>query len=220
LRRAHNYALGMQWLPWPILATRRWPAVRYREKRAITLEEHEIILQREKNPELRAFYQLLWHLGGSQTDVASLTGEDVGWNDRTIFYRRGKNGVHAFLSFGDQATEILKSRPASGPLFPRLIQLHEKHRAKLFATRLATVGVSGVSLHSYRYAWAERAKQAGYPERYAMQALGHRSKAVHRAYARNAQIKLPALEDYERKIIPLNPYDVTPDAKDTLLASS
>ncbi len=27
---------------------------------------------------------------------------------------------------------------------------------------------------SYRYAWAERAKAAGYPERYAQIALGHR----------------------------------------------
>jgi hypothetical protein len=35
-----------------------------------------------------------------------------------------------------------------------------------------------------RYAWAERAKTAGYPERFAMENLGHNSKAVHRAYAR------------------------------------
>jgi methionyl-tRNA formyltransferase len=39
-----------------------------------------------------------------------------------------------------------------------------------------------VTLHSYRYAWAERAKTAGYPERFAQLALGHNSKAVHRAY--------------------------------------
>jgi hypothetical protein len=35
-------------------------------------------------------------------------------------------------------------------------------------------------------------------------ALGHNSKAVHRAYARNAQVVLPPLEDYERNIVPLN----------------
>ena len=54
-------------------------------------------------------------------------------------------------------------------------------------------------MHSYRYAWAERAKTAGYPERFAQVALGHNSKAVHRAYARKAQVTLPPLEDYERK---------------------
>ena len=53
-------------------------------------------------------------------------------------------------------------------------------------------------MHSYRYAWAERAKAARYPERYAIEVLGHNSQAVHRACARKAQVKLPALEVYER----------------------
>jgi hypothetical protein len=42
-------------------------------------------------------------------------------------------------------------------------------------------------------------KQCGYPERFAQEALGHNSKAVHRAYARRAQVKLPSLESYERE---------------------
>lgn len=49
-------------------------------------------------------------------------------------------------------------------------------------------GIKGVTLHSYRYAWAERAKVCGYPERFAQEALGHNSKAVHRAYAKRALI--------------------------------
>jgi len=89
-------------------------------------------------------------------------------------------------------------------LFPRLSQLHEKHRAKLFRRRCDTVGIVGVSLHSYRYAWAERAKIAGYPERFAQEALGHNSAAVHRAYAKKAQVTLPPLEEYEKKIVPFN----------------
>ena len=55
-----------------------------------------------------------------------------------------------------------------------------------------------MTLHSYRYAWAERAKTVGYPERFAQEALGHNSKAVHRAYAKRALMKLPSPEDYER----------------------
>lgn len=54
-------------------------------------------------------------------------------------------------------------------------------------------------MHSYRYAWAERAKTCGYPERFAQEALGHNSKAVHRAYSKNAQVTLPPLEDYEKR---------------------
>jgi integrase len=200
LRRAHNYAVGMQWLPWPVLPKFHWPPVQYREKRAITVEEHQKIIDRERNPATRAFYQLLWHLGGSQTDVATLTAEDIDWNDQTIAYQRRKTGVTSLISFGEEVAVILRTLPQVGQLFPALARIHERHRAKLFLKRLATVNVTGVSLHSYRYAWAERAKCAGYPERFAMQNLGQGSKAVHRAYSKKAQVKLPPLEDYEKKM--------------------
>jgi integrase len=58
-----------------------------------------------------------------------------------------------------------------------------------------------VTLHSYRYAWAEWAKVAGYPERFAQEALGHNSNAVHRASAKRALMKIPSLEDYEQKAL-------------------
>ncbi len=199
LRRLHNFALDMSWLPWPIVPKRQWPPVRYKEKRAVTLEEHEKIVARERNPATWAFYQLLWHLGGSQTDIATLTAKDIDWDERTISYSRRKTGVSAIISFGDEVAEILRTLPSSGELFPALARIHERHRAKLFLKRLATVGIKGISLHSYRYAWAERAKTAGYPERFAMQALGHNSKAVHRAYSKKAQMRLPSLEEYERE---------------------
>jgi hypothetical protein len=44
----------MNWLPWGIIPKRQWPKVRYKEKRAITLEEHEKIVAREGNAERRA----------------------------------------------------------------------------------------------------------------------------------------------------------------------
>jgi hypothetical protein len=53
--------------------------------------------------------------------------------------------------------------------------------------------------HSYRYAWAERAKVVGMPERFAQAALGHNSKAIHRAYAKKAEIIVPSLEEYETR---------------------
>jgi hypothetical protein len=62
--------------------------------------------------------------------------------------------------------------------------------------------IKGISLHSYRYAWAERAKSCGHPERYAMAALGHNSKAVHRAYAKRAAVEVPSLEEYEQRATP------------------
>jgi len=66
LRKLHNFCQNMNWLPWPIIPESQWPAVRYGPKRTITFAEHADIVERETNPERRAFYQLLWHLGGSQ----------------------------------------------------------------------------------------------------------------------------------------------------------
>ena len=63
LRRIHNFALDMNWLPWSVLPKRQWPKVKFKEKRAITLEEHERIIAAEVNPERKTLYQLCWHLG-------------------------------------------------------------------------------------------------------------------------------------------------------------
>lgn len=162
-------------------------------------------MEGESNGELRDYYELLWHLGASQTDMASLRCEDIDWTSRTISYARMKTGSQAIIRFGDFVAEILKRRPANGHLFPQVVRWKESDRAKAFIRRLRMVGITGVSLHSYRYSWAERAKTAGYPERFAQLALGHSSKAVHRAYAKNAQVTLPPLEEFENKIVPFNP---------------
>jgi hypothetical protein len=63
LRRIHNFALGMGWIAWFILAKKQWPEVRFAEKRAITWDEHLKILDREPNKEKAAFYELAWHIG-------------------------------------------------------------------------------------------------------------------------------------------------------------
>jgi hypothetical protein len=150
LRRLHNFAVGMHWLPWPVLPKRQWPAVQHKERRAITAEERRKIIERERNPEIRVYYQLLWHLGGSQTDIAELTAEDVNWNDHTISCRRNKTDVPVIITFGAEAASLLQSLPKSGPLFPHVARIKENHRAKMFIKRLKTVGIAGISLHSYR----------------------------------------------------------------------
>jgi integrase len=59
------------------------------------------------------------------------------------------------------------------------------------------LGIEGRSLHSYRYAWAQRARVAGMPEREAMNHLGHESRAIHAAYAGGATVATLPLEFYE-----------------------
>jgi integrase len=189
----------MTWLPWPVLPKKRWPEIRFKDKRGITLAEHLAIVARESNPERKAFYRLAWHLGAAQSDLAFLEGENIDWDNHVISFARKKTSSIALMRFDDEVTQILRSLPNTGPLFPRLRRAHEKHRAKEFKRRCVGLGIEGVTLHSYRYAWAERAKVAGYPERFAQEALGHNSKAVHRAYARKAQVELPSLGEYERR---------------------
>ena len=72
---------------------------------------------------------------------------------------------------------MLNQLPNQGPLFPHISKTSDNARSSEFRRRCNTVHVYGISLHSYRYAWAERAKTCGYPERFAQEALGHNSKA-------------------------------------------
>lgn len=204
LRRMHNFALDMGWIAVPVLPKRQWPAVRYGEKRAITWEEHLKIIDREPNPERKAFYELAWHLGASQGDLAHLHAADIDWPTKTICFERmklrGRGLKPPLITFGASAEIVLAKLPKTGPLFPYLIDLRPADRATEFKQRCDGLGIKGVTLHSYRYSWAERARQCAFPARYAETALGHNSKAVHWAYSRRAEVTVPALEDFEREM--------------------
>ncbi len=56
-----------------VLPKIHWPPVRHQDRRAITAQEHQTIIEREHNPDIRACHQVLCHLGGSQTDIAELS---------------------------------------------------------------------------------------------------------------------------------------------------
>jgi hypothetical protein len=53
----------MNWLPWPLIPKRLWPEIKFKDKRAIKFEEHRRIIEREKNPERRNFYELCRYEG-------------------------------------------------------------------------------------------------------------------------------------------------------------
>jgi len=199
LRRVHNLAADLGWLAWPILAKRAWPKIRSKSMRAITDEEHKTVIASEKNQERRAFYELLYETGASQTDGANLCAENLD-GGTVLVYRRQKLGPDsepARLTIGANLRRVLLSLPAAGPLFPTLRQQSAKERAAEFRRRCRVAGVSGVSLHCYRHSWAQRAKACGYPQRFAQAALGHTSRAVHEAYAKGALVVCPAVEEYE-----------------------
>jgi len=222
LRRIHNHALGMEWLLKSVIPRLQWPKPVFKDKRAITAEEHAAIIEREQNAERRDFYELLWLTGAAQLDGACLRAEDINWQTRTICFTRkklksrGTSIKPTLFRFSADIEAILKRRTASGQLFPYLCTVRAGDRATEFKQRCDGLGISGVSLHSYRYAWAERALKCGFPERFAQQVLGHNCKAVHRAYAKYAEVTVPSLADWDKdwqenpqrraqpKLLPLN----------------
>src|SRR5437870_1922209 len=123
LRRLHNLAVDLGWLPWPVLAKRAWPKIRSRSKRAITAEEHEAVIASEKNPDRRAYYEFLYESGAAQTDAANLTAEDIDWRNGVLVYRRKKLGPFSEpcrLTIGTKLRTLLNDLPHSGDLFPTL----------------------------------------------------------------------------------------------------
>ncbi len=199
LKRVHNFALSVGWIALPIVAPCLWPKYEAKDRRGITQDEHQSLLAKEKKAEWKLFLELLWETGASQSDAANFKAEDIDWQTRTISYFRQKTGSLAQFTISRALETVLSHLPTTGALFPNLSQFSESDRASRFRRRCHKAGVAGVTLHSYRYAWAERAKVVGMPERFAQAALGHNSTAIHRAYAKKAVIIAPSLEDYEAK---------------------
>jgi integrase len=200
LRRLHNLAVDLGWFAWPILAKRAWPKTRSQQKRAITAEEHKAVIASEKNGERRAYYELLYETGAAQTDAANLRAENIDPRNGVLVYRRQKLGPlsePARLTIGKALRGLLQTLPQSGNLFRRIQLESAQDRSAEFRRPCRIAEVSGVSLHSYRHSWAQRAKACGYPQRFAQAALGHSSRAVHEAYARGAEVVCPALDEYE-----------------------
>ena len=68
---------------------KRWPSIKFKEKRGITLAEHLAIVARELNLERKAFYQMAWHLGAAQSDLAFSGGGECGLEkNHVISYAR------------------------------------------------------------------------------------------------------------------------------------
>jgi integrase len=200
LKRLHNFALSLGWIALPIVAPYLWPKYEPKDRRGITLDEHQSVLAKEKNAEWKLYLELLWETGAAQSDAVNFKAEDIDWTTRTISYFRQKTGSLAQFTISQKLETVLSHLPTTGALFPNLSQFTANDRASRFRRRCHKADVVGVTLHCYRYAWAERAKVVGMPERFAQAALGHNSKAIHRAYAKKAVIIAPSLEDYERKV--------------------
>ena len=161
LKRLHNFALSLGWIAVPIVAPYLWPKYEPKDRRGITRDEHESILAKELNAEWKLYLELLWETGAAQSDAANFKAEDIDWQTRTIAYFRQKTGSLAQFTISKKLETVLSHLPTTGALFPNLSQWSESDRASRFRRRAQKAGVTGVTLHCYRYSWAERAKVVG-----------------------------------------------------------
>jgi integrase len=171
------------------MADATWPPVRKKHYEAITEEEHLRIVEKEQNTERRLYYEMLWETGGSQSDIANLDWKRVDKETNTIEFIRQKLEHResvglSCLCIGARLQSLLDQLPQEGYFFPTIRLELPKHRSAEFRRRCRTLKIKDRVLHSYRYAWAQRARAAGMPEREAMNHLGHKSKAVHAAYGK------------------------------------
>ena len=177
-----------------ILPKKHWPKIHKEQKRAITEAEHRMLVSNLRTWRWKLFLQILWETGAAQADAASFRIEKLEGN--VIEYHRQKTGQRAALRVSEELLTSLHSAAcgrSTGYFLPGIQKLESKDRAGIFRRACKRVGIEGVTLHSYRYAWAERAFEMGIPERLAMVALGHNSAAIHRAYAKNAKVVAPCL---------------------------
>ena len=116
LQTIHNDAIGMGWIPSPILPRKLWPKMKKKEKRAITEAEH-ITLMSAVDDEWRLYFQLLWFIGAAQTDAANLTDANINWQSRVLKYERqklnGRSLPPACLVIGKGLEVILRQLPIS-----------------------------------------------------------------------------------------------------------
>ncbi len=204
MRHLQNHAKNLGWILNPIVKPIHMKVHKkeHRDTRAITLEEHEAILEREKMAvdgvwpvthskhaqERYDYYTLLFLTGAAQTDGAKLKASNIDWKLKELVFHRQKTKERCAIQIGGALEKLLKSLPKKGQLFPSIALQANNHRASEFYRRLKQCGIKGISLHSYRYWMAELFAKAGRPIREAQIALGHSSKAVATAYAKHAKV--------------------------------
>ena len=202
LRRWHNHALEMDWLPKRVLPNTLWPKVRRKIKRAITLAEHQALKTHIENEEWLDYLETLWWTGGAQMEIATLTGERISLESGVISFQRvkleSKGAGKTLLMMGPTLREIMNRRWNEGPVFPYLASIRTTDRATYFRRYCERTGIGGeVTLHCYRYAVAERMHAIGFNQRFSQALLGHSTDRNHNLYAKGAVVEVPCLETSE-----------------------
>jgi hypothetical protein len=204
LRLIQNHGISLGWLMMPAIKpihTKVYQCER-RQNRAITQDEHDLILERlidgankvypitrmTHGFEKHDYYQFLYLTGAAQSDGANMLASNINWRTKELVFHRQKTKERCAIAIAGALETLLRSLPKEGHLFPNMAAKTQNRRSQDFRMVRIALGLEGISLHSYRYWMAELFAKAGRPIRDAQIALGHSSKAVATAYAKHAKI--------------------------------
>ena len=226
-QKLHNFAINRMLIPYAIMGLDMWPVVTIKGPicRAIKEDEHLKVLKFIDDPKMahwrqlvkthggkpidwmnewKAFLSLLWYTGASQTDASMMKAENVKWDQGVLEYRRIKwkeplkhAPVRVAIAAGGALEKLLKKLPKKGPLFPLLINTDHSNRCRTFARFVDWLDFSNVSMHGYRYSFAERAKEKGMSAEDRMTTLGHKNFEMTSHYDQEAQVIPASIEIIE-----------------------
>jgi len=237
----HKHAVGNNWLFGSLMTKNiKTSTARKLGDSTATLEEEEyhkiikaidgVIAEPKNNNlkgalEFRDWTELLWHVGGSSKDMATLTTDNVDWeNGNLVYYREKSKGTKTGM--GEKERDpidfpmgktlkalILKRVNLAGAeghkqLFPIMEKTKTIRRLRQLEKYLHKAGISkkkverdgkerAIKVHSFRFAIAKRMAECGVSLRDAQYYLGHTCPAVARYYSSQARAKLQPLEVLE-----------------------
>jgi hypothetical protein len=146
------------------------------------------------------YIQLLWFTGASNMDGAKMTAENVKWEEGVLEFKRIKwsdpeNHPSVRCAIGPELAKVLKGLPKQGPLFPTLGQMTTCNRGRYFTRHCKANKIENLTLHGYRYAFAERSKVFGMSLEDRMVSLGHSTvEMAERVYAKEAKVVPASIE--------------------------
>lgn len=216
----HNHATDHNLIPYPVMGKKCWPrAIRKNMSRALTEEDHRTLLKHIQDPQLAPFkrasernlpttpkqwrdewenwFWFLWWTGASNKDAANIRAEDIDWKANCIKFSRTKTSTKSTVAIGQSLRTLLKKLPTKGYLFPCLQNMTTSNRSRTFRILADWCGLEKVTLHGYRFGWAERAKETGMTTEDRMASLGHKTPQMAAHYDEGADYIPASIEIIE-----------------------
>jgi integrase len=128
-----------------------------KDKRPITSDEHHRLITSIKSWRWRCFLKLLWETGADQDDVVCFRIEHL--RGDLLEYNRFKTNERVVILLPAYIQDILNRAACgrdTGWFMPMIKNMDSSDRESFFLNECLKLGIHGLTLNSYRHAWAER----------------------------------------------------------------